>query len=888
MIVNHHVSGDVSHHPPAVGDSASARAGWALPRIPDHVVERSHLNARLSSFGTLAIVQAPAGFGKTTLAAVWARDTGGATGDIVWFDAKRSDANSFWSDMVTAFLESGIPMSDDESIPYQRISSALHKRESVLTIVIDGFDSVTESTDVEEELHDLLLRRRSLRVLVTLRRAHPFTSIRWSDVNPMFIGAADLAFNQDETTQLANLFGCPLTDEMATVITNATRGWPEPTRALIAQVHRGALTPHDVPAAAAQVAHDYLTNRVIPQFDGHEWLRFMLMTSIPGTITDQLAVFISGDSTAPERLRRLESEGVLAVTNTAAGPVYEWPAAARTALRDEFIRRDSADEREVHGKLATWYVERHDHADEALEHARLSQDPAVLVHVIEHMWPQLIAWHKEELRSAFSTLPVDRLTGHLCALAVRDLVLHRHSQADDLFLSMIGPGPGDNKEIARIARSDGALVALRTMEAIMLALRSRGRFHQAGLYADAIATIFAVGREHQTAQIVPVAPGVLLQSGITRLVADDLPRALHDLRVAYDRSGEVSTPYINRDAAGKIALIHALTGDVKSAESWLLRYDATAEPSGWLAGTIAQSVTVASAIIAIERLDRERALGQIASVLLPSGPAAHESLLNPYIVYARARHSLIWGDRHGALLSIQEERIHRADWIHEGATAHALLSAVEADLLMALGFGNRARDLLERAPQHPALFSARARFALLADGHEAALDATSNGVDEAASMTVRAELLVIRAIAQWEAGHGRAATESLGHALDVAQTAGSAYAFATGGKRLAALAEHDPVAMKILAAAQASGAGSVYPGRLAIVDLTERERLILDRIGLGMNMRQMADDLFVSYNTVKTQMRSLYQKLGARSREQALVRAHEHGLLGRARVNTAD
>jgi LuxR family maltose regulon positive regulatory protein len=155
-------------------------------------------------------------------------------------------------------------------------------------------------------------------------------------------------------------------------------------------------------------------------------------------------------------------------------------------------------------------------------------------------------------------------------------------------------------------------------------------------------------------------------------------------------------------------------------------------------------------------------------------------------------------------------------------------------------------------------------------------------------MTVRAELLVIRAIAQWEAGHGRAATESLGHALDVAQTAGSAYAFATGGKRLAALAEHDPVAMKILAAAQASGAGSVYPGRLAIVDLTERERLILDRIGLGMNMRQMADDLFVSYNTVKTQMRSLYQKLGARSREQALVRAHEHGLLGSARVNTAD
>jgi LuxR family maltose regulon positive regulatory protein len=422
-------------------------------------------------------------------------------------------------------------------------------------------------------------------------------------------------------------------------------------------------------------------------------------------------------------------------------------------------------------------------------------------------------------------------------------------------------------------------MALRTMEAIMLALRSRGRFRQAKVYTDAIVTIFAVGREHQPAQIVPVAPSVLLQSGITRLVGDDLAGALLDLRVAYDRAREGPASYVDRDAAGKTALIHALTGDVISAQSWLRRYDATAEPSGWLAGTIAQSVTLASAIIAIEQLDRDRASAQIARVLAASGPASHESLLSPYAVYVQARYALIWGDRHDALLRIEHERTHAADWVHEGATVHALLYAIEADLLMALGLGNRAQDLLERAPQHPSLASARARFALMAETHDSALDATSSGLDGAVSMTVRAELLLIRAIAQREAGNDEAATESLGYAVKVAQTAGSVYAFATVGNRLAVLAERNPTSRKMIEAARASGAWSFFPERLAIVELTEREKFILDRIVIGMNMREMANDLFVSYNTVKTQMRRLYQKLGARSREQALVRAHVQGLL---------
>jgi LuxR family maltose regulon positive regulatory protein len=46
-------------------------------------------------------------------------------------------------------------------------------------------------------------------------------------------------------------------------------------------------------------------------------------------------------------------------------------------------------------------------------------------------------------------------------------------------------------------------------------------------------------------------------------------------------------------------------------------------------------------------------------------------------------------------------------------------------------------------------------------------------------------------------------------------------------------------------------------------------------------MPELANELFVSVNTVKTHMRSIYAKLGAHNRSEAVRRARELGLLGR-------
>jgi LuxR family transcriptional regulator, transcriptional regulator of spore coat protein len=60
--------------------------------------------------------------------------------------------------------------------------------------------------------------------------------------------------------------------------------------------------------------------------------------------------------------------------------------------------------------------------------------------------------------------------------------------------------------------------------------------------------------------------------------------------------------------------------------------------------------------------------------------------------------------------------------------------------------------------------------------------------------------------------------------------------------------------------------------------LTDRERVVLARLSEDATLRQIASELFVTRNTVKSQVRSVYRKLGVSSRAEALARAQEAGL----------
>jgi LuxR family maltose regulon positive regulatory protein len=64
--------------------------------------------------------------------------------------------------------------------------------------------------------------------------------------------------------------------------------------------------------------------------------------------------------------------------------------------------------------------------------------------------------------------------------------------------------------------------------------------------------------------------------------------------------------------------------------------------------------------------------------------------------------------------------------------------------------------------------------------------------------------------------------------------------------------------------------------------LTEREREVLELMPTLQSIDEIAGELTVSANTVKTHMRAIYQKLGATNRRDAVARAHRNGLLTRS------
>jgi DNA-binding NarL/FixJ family response regulator len=85
-----------------------------------------------------------------------------------------------------------------------------------------------------------------------------------------------------------------------------------------------------------------------------------------------------------------------------------------------------------------------------------------------------------------------------------------------------------------------------------------------------------------------------------------------------------------------------------------------------------------------------------------------------------------------------------------------------------------------------------------------------------------------------------------------------------------------PAAIRSLAARHAAGAARAGT---AAVDLTPREREILRLVARGLSNGEIADELFLGLQTVKTHVSSLLRKLGARDRTQAVIAAYESGLV---------
>ena len=79
--------------------------------------------------------------------------------------------------------------------------------------------------------------------------------------------------------------------------------------------------------------------------------------------------------------------------------------------------------------------------------------------------------------------------------------------------------------------------------------------------------------------------------------------------------------------------------------------------------------------------------------------------------------------------------------------------------------------------------------------------------------------------------------------------------------------------------AEALATPAVLGQQAPLTQLSPREREVLDLLGRGLDSKAIARELGVSYHTVREHAQRVIEKLGARSRIEAVARARELGLL---------
>lgn len=346
----------------------------------------------------------------------------------------------------------------------------------------------------------------------------------------------------------------------------------------------------------------------------------------------------------------------------------------------------------------------------------------------------------------------------------------------------------------------------------------------------------AEGAVHRGELLAPADPGTVhrfaVEAGLVALESGALARARHWWLRAH------GTPGADGSAAALLALLAAVEGDRDGLGWWRDR-----------AGRDRSSAAaLAAAVAALDDGDHRAAAGRLAAAAI--GP---DDDLWYLAAAVRAGLALHTSDRAEAVQVLRADRSLRSRIAPLGPMAACVLDGAEADLLLADGRATEAAAVVARLPDQGPGRLRRGRLALLTGDLATAYgDLAAAGHSSTTTRRVRLEALLLLAEVHRRAGRA-----------DDARDVEALLAARGPWPRLADLRPGGPV----------------YPASGEVVQPTARERALLALLRQSTPRDRMAASLFVSTNTVKTQLQGLYRKLGVTTREEAVTRAFVLGLL---------
>ncbi|OWY80313.1 LuxR C-terminal-related transcriptional regulator [Rhodococcus sp. BUPNP1] len=396
----------------------------------------------------------------------------------------------------------------------------------------------------------------------------------------------------------------------------------------------------------------------------------------------------------------------------------------------------------------------------------------------------------------------------------------------------------------------------------VVALRKEGRFAEAASICDDLASR-AVSSSGTPETTVVSDAAFCFQAGLTYFFAVRPHEAMGMLRRA--RSAGAGTP-VGEDAAAVLGLMHALRGEGPEARAALSTDRSPRRHHRNNARLAHTAEQIAAALLAIDRLESDVALDILVDIEASTAPNELWALT----LYAQGSLALLTHTPMDGLRRIKAE-IRKHPELHAGYNA-VLVNAIRADLELALGDFDRARNLVADSTH---LFTApvHARMRLLT-GDPAGSEALVHhyGTDPNCTPRQAMELAVLGAAAACALGRDTEARPHLDRAIALSQQTGLLRPFTMVSplmaRHLGSLGVDLPTAAEPTALDTAT-----YPKSKPVVRLTPRERAVLDGLIAGRSARTIAKVEFVSVNTVKTQLRSLYRKLGVNSGKDAVIAA---------------
>ncbi len=344
------------------------------------MVRRARLLRRLGAFSDCRIVSliAPAGYGKTSALAQWARAD---RRSVAWLTADDGDNDPVvLFTYLAAALDRLEPLDRDifaaiasravsDRAVVGRLLSAVSGRTPVL-VVIDDAHRITDraSLDALAELIEHLPPRAQ--VVIASRRPTGLPVARWRTQRSLLeIGPAELAMDEDEAGELMRHLGLSLPADATGRLNRRTEGWPALLAlAAMAAGRSGGRDVADLSGADLPIA-DYLRSEVLGRHTAAE-VAFLTRTSILERLNVSVCDAVADLRGSGRLLADLARSTILV---DAYGGSYRYHALLREFLQDELRAREPEQVAQLHHRAAAWYEAAGD-IDRAIEHAFAAGD----------------------------------------------------------------------------------------------------------------------------------------------------------------------------------------------------------------------------------------------------------------------------------------------------------------------------------------------------------------------------------------------------------------------------------------------------------------------------------------------------------------------------------